>query len=259
MSEETTASDYLPKDYLDSFTKKYNAYQERYAEEPRESDKILISIIEEVAASNGGGHLSLLDIGCSTGNLLFHIKRALPHLDLMGGDLAVKAIEQCRANPRLEGIKFEVIDIFDIKGEAELDIIVANAVSVYFSNEDYERAIESISRALKPGGWFLAFEWLHPFNQDIQIIEKSNSHPDGLKFHFRPYAVVEQIMRRHDFRSVEFRPFQIPIDLGKNRTYSDNKDGFEDLNTYTLKTENGQRLLFRGTLYQPWCHLLGQK
>lgn len=260
MPGPTSSPDYLPREYLRSTTELYNTYQERYAEQPRESDKVLIRLIASAIAPRleTGEKISLLDIGCSTGNLLFHLKNALPGLDLTGGDLAESAIEGCRTNPRLAGINFQVMDIFDLP-VGRFDVIVANAVAVYLDSEQYEQSIESVAKSLKKDGWFLAFEWLHPFEQEVQIVERSRSHPDGLKFYFRPFSATRAILSEHGFGDVQFHPFNIPIDLPRDVAYTDNRTGFEDLNTYTMKAETGERLLFRGTLFQPWCHLMARK
>ena len=260
MSNKETSPDYLPKEYLASTTDLYNTYQQRYAENPRESDKALIALIAEAIAPRleAGEKVSLLDIGCSTGNLLFHLKKAFPTLELTGGDLAPGAIKQCQADPRLANVHFEVMDILDLP-LGRFDVVVGNAVTYFFDPAQYESAIASIAQALKHNGYFLSFEFLHPFLQNLHIVEKSRSHPDGLDIYFRPYSEVEPLLNQHGFGKVAFHPFSIPIDLNKGTTYTDNKTGFEDLNSYTVKTESGQRLLFRGTLFQPWCHLMAQK
>lgn len=239
----------------------YAAYQRRYAERIRESDKLLIGLVERVIAerSRGGPRLSLLDVGCSTGNLLLHLRKAYPGLELTGGDLASSMIESCKADPALDGIRFEVMDMLNIRHVEEFDVVIANAVTYLFNNEEYTSAIRSVSACLKPGGWFFSFEWLHPFEHDIEILETSRTHPKGLRIHARPYSSVSAILSEHGFANYRFQPFSIPIDLPRGATYGPNEDGFEDLNSYTVKTETGERLLFRGALFQPWCHLIAQK
>jgi SAM-dependent methyltransferase len=256
MSDKYTYKEYTSSE---SLYNRYSTYQKRYAKNIRESDKVLIRMIGEVAIRLGGGRLSLLDIGCSTGNLLYHIRNAFPELRLTGGDLMAKVIEECRANQRLQDIRFDVMDIFSLPTAQPFDIILANAVSVYFEPEEYERAIGSVSRALKKDAYYIAFEWLHPYPQELKITETSRSHPKGLTIFFRRYSQVEEIFRRQGFTDIQFTPFQIPVDLPKGYIFGDNADGFEDLNSYTLKTEAGARLLFRGTLFQPWCFLLARK
>ena len=47
-------------------------YNDKYREEPRESDKQLISIIESrVSAIGDKKSVSLVDLGCGNGNLLY--------------------------------------------------------------------------------------------------------------------------------------------------------------------------------------------
>lgn len=229
---------------------KYNAYQSKYQDEPRESDKVLIGLVQEESAR---GATSLLDIGCSTGNLLRHLRRLLPQLRLVGGDLSGPAIEKCRVDPKLDGIEFALIDMLNISDVPKFDVVVANAVAVYFDWATYRKSAESVFTALRPGGAFLAFEWLHPFAvQDLTIIETSSWHPDGLKICFRPMRKVEAMLRDIGFSAIEFRPFELPIDLPVA--------GYDqDVITYTRKDEHGHRMAFRGALYQPWCHLIARK
>jgi len=258
--QKPEARDYLPERYLTSCMEKYNLYQQRYADEPREGDKVLIQLVSDTVSTRlqAGETVTVLDIGCSTGNFLYHLRKALPELALIGGDLAESSIDACRNNPQLSRVHFEVMDIFNLPVR-RYDIIVANAVAVYFDHPLYERAIASVAKALNPGGSYLAFEWLHPYEQDIHIVEKSRSHPRGLNLYFRPFSIVKRILETHGFADVHFSPFNIPVDLQKGQACAGNRDGDEELNSYTVKTESGERMLFRGALSQPWCHLSAVK
>ena len=68
------------------------------------------------------------DANCSTGNLLFHIKRAFPEMTLTGGELAESSLTAARGNLDLAGIDFRTMDMLDIPGQ--YDCITANAVTV---------------------------------------------------------------------------------------------------------------------------------
>ena len=83
-------------------------------------------------------------------------------------------------------------------------------------------------------------------------MEKTNSHPNGLRLCFRPMKKIRESMIRAGFQSVEFRPFELPIDLARNPDDS-------EIITYTVKDEHRRRLAFRGALYQPWCHTIAAK
>lgn len=230
------------------FLEGYNAYQAKYATQIPERDKVLLKLI---ARATGGKPARLLDIGCSTGNLLMQIRRFFPALELVGGDLAESSLEVARRNPELATVEFRRVDMLAIEGQ--FDVIVANAVAVYFDYGQYEQALRSVAGALKPGGTYIAFEWLHEFaDQDVTIVETTPSHPKGLTIHFRPQERVRSILLAAGFGSVQFEPFEIPIDLPFPGHAGDPI-------TYTQKTPEGARLQFRGALFQPWCHLVAVK
>ena len=134
MVEEFTYSD-LVKDK--SFLKEYNTYQKRYTTVPRESDKLLIDLVcKFVQECNSSSSLKLLDIGCSTGNLLLHLKRALPRVAMTGGDLARSSIEEAKKNKKLKDITFQELDLFELPKNT-YDIVVANAVLCLFDWQEF--------------------------------------------------------------------------------------------------------------------------
>jgi SAM-dependent methyltransferase len=232
----------------EKFLASYNDYQARYAGQIAERDKVMLGLIAEKTRGEG----ALLDIGCSTGNLLLHIQRAFPKMQLCGGELAESSLTTARANPDLAGVEFRTMDMLDISGQ--YDCITANAVTYLFEWPEYERAIESISKALRPGGVFISFDWYHPFSgQDIAIREITPSHPAGITIHSRSLDRVGRVFDKAGFDDFEAHPFVIPIDLPE----PEDKSG--DPVTYTVKLENGNRICMRGSLYQPWCHLVARK
>ena len=249
MSKEFSYRDYVDNN---AHMSHYRQYQRRYAENMRESDKALVKLVKEIVDANPGKSLDLLDIGCSTGNLLRHLKRHIPGLKLTGGDLAAGILEGCRQDLDLTGIHFEKMDLQDLEIEARFDIITVNAVLYIFRAEEFRTAIANISMALKPGGWFLTFDVFHPFEQELAIMEKSKMHPAGHMMHFRPYSQVRSVLETNDFTNITFRPFEIPIDLPRTA-------GHEDISSYTMRLDSGGKLIFRGVLVQPWCHLAAQR
>ena len=245
MPRMSSYSDYVvDKAFLES----YNAYQAKYASQIPERDKVTLRII---AGLTGGKSARLLDIGCSTGNLLAHIRRALPHLELAGGELAEPSLAVARQNPELQSVRLEKMDMLEIRDA--YDIIVSNAVTYLFDDRQFEAAARSVQRALQPGGAWIDFDWFSPFrDQRLTITETTPSHPDGLVIHVRPYAQVESTLKAAGFSRAEFQPFEIPIDLPMA--------GHEgDPITYTVRAEAGKRLQFRGVLAQPWCHLIARR
>ena len=237
------------------FLDEYNAYQAKYAKQLRESDKVLIGLVREIIEQRGGdvgGRINLLDVGCSTGNLLLHLKRVLPQLALGGCDLAESSLAECRANTDLQGVAFELLDLLSMPSRTRYDIVTINAVLYMMDDAQFEVALRNVAASLKSGGTVIVFDFFHPYPQDLQIIEKSKSHPEGLRLRFRPMAQAEAILAVAGFVNPAFRPFTLPIDLPPS-------GGPRDLITYTVPAADGRKLPFRGTLFQPWCHLTAQR
>jgi SAM-dependent methyltransferase len=232
----------------------YSRYQQKYAVNPRESDKKLTRLL--VSALRGIRAPRILDIGCSTGNLLRLLKAALPQADLTGGDLMAPVIDECRGNPALTGMAFDVMDVFALPKDRPFDAIIANAVCVYFEQDEYTRALTSIAQAMKPEGVYLAYEWVFPGAREQRIVENSDAHPEGLKFWFRAEDKLRIAASHAGFSELDVIPFDIPIDLPRpSPTGTD-----ADLMTYTqLDPVTSRRLMYRGTHYQPWCHILARK
>jgi SAM-dependent methyltransferase len=249
MSETFSYREYVGDE---KFLAEYNSYQRKYAQTIRESDRVLVAMVKERVALTDGGPLDLLDIGCSTGNLLLHIKRLVPGVNLTGGDLALSSIDECRRNSKLEGIAFEVMDLLALPA-AHYDIVIVNAVLYMLDDEQYRIALVSLANCLRAGGTCLIYDFAHPFvHQKLTIYETSVLHPNGLRLCFRPTVEVDRAAREAGFAAVEFHPFEIPIVLPPSP-----HDG--EVVTYTVDRSDGGRSMFRGALYQPWCHMVAHK
>lgn len=236
-----------------NFLNNYNKYQQKYSSKLRESDKKIISIVSDLMTKfSDKNKLKILDIGCSTGNLLMHLKKKIPNVSLVGGDLALSSIELCRNNPNLQGIDFQIYDLMDLP-ENSFDIIIVNAVLYMLDTNEYNQSLFSLNKALKNNGHVIVFDFAHPYeNQNLVIYEKSILHPEGLRLSFRPYKEIESLILNNYFSKIEFLPFNISISLPKPKFN-------EDVVSYTIKYDKQNKMLFRGVLYQPWCHFIISK
>jgi SAM-dependent methyltransferase len=250
------SDDFTYKEYVTdaAFLAEYNAYQAKYAQQMRESDRVLIELVLDVITRRqcAEGAVHLLDIGCSTGNFLLHLRRVFPKMVLSGGDLAESSLADCRANPALQGVTFRALDILELPSSTHYDIVTVNAVLYMMTDEQFADALRSMANVLALDGTLIVFDFFHPFEQDISITEVSRTHPHGLRLRFRPMASVARALHAAGFRDPRFRPFTLPIDLPR---HPDNGE----LITYTVAADDGRRLPFRGTLFQPWCHLTATK
>ena len=236
----------------ESTLKKYNEYQNKYKSKIRDSDQKIIDILKRFVGTNDAP--SILDMGCSTGNLLYHIKKSFPNSILEGGDLSQSSIDLCKSDEDLRGISFNITDLLEINKYDKYDFIIVNAVTYLLSSGEFEKALKSIHNALKSKGKIIDFDFFHPFDiQDLEIYETNEWHPtNAMKLHFRPYKKVKEALESIGYGNVQFEPFIINTELPFL--------GFDkDTTSYTKKDYNGQNMLFRGILYQPWCHMIAEK
>lgn len=242
----TASRQYMLESYLD--------YQKRYADVPAERDKVMLRLLQEEVDRRGGpaAELSLLDIGCSNGNLLRFLRHAYPQFILRGSDVFPDMIEQVRNDSSLKGIDFEVMDVRDFKLNKKVDIVIANAVLFRFDDPTYITCCRNISNALRSGGVFFSLDFYTCYDQHLTLIERSVPHPEGLTLHFRPMVVTESLLKAEGFTDISFYPFDIPIDLPRSE-----EDG--GIRTHTRRTTDGENLQFRGAIFQPWCHMVARK
>jgi SAM-dependent methyltransferase len=226
----------------------YSDYQQRYAETPRESDKVLIDLVREHAPEGG----SLLDMGCSTGNLLLHISRLLPSLELHGADMATNVIAACRSDERLAGIEFHEENMLDMRLDRSFDVVTANAALMFFTPEELRRALAELGSIVSQGGYLIGFDYFQPFDVQLEIVETSSTFPNGLHFFVRGERQVREDLDAAGFADVTFQPFHVPIDLPR-------PDDPRDISSWTRRADDGTGLAFRGSLYQPWCHFVARK
>jgi len=229
----------------------YAPYQAQYRATVKESDRALLRLLEDLIPADAPS-ASVVDVGCHTGNLLYHIRKQLPRAQLTGWDIFPAILDDCRNDPALKGITFETMNVLDIKHEAVADVLILSAVLFRFSDQDHGIAWQQIHKALKPGGHALVFDFYHEFRQTVRIVDETDLHPNGLVLNLRSQIMVGEQLHSLGFDAPRFHPFNISLDLER-------KEPSDPINTFTRTTQDGRRLQFRGAIYQPWCHMVARK
>ncbi len=234
----------------ESVAKEYARRQARFSETPMESEKILIEIAKKAVRDLGGDalRLSLIDLGCSTGNFLYHLKNAVPGLTLTGLDLMESIVAAAQRDPRLEGVNITRQDMLAVDDDQQYDITVFNKSLCFFTEEQHQLAMRNAAKITKPGGVLIIFDWMTPWFQDLEILEKTKWHKDGLRIFYRSYDTMTRSAGQAGFGDPTFQPFDIPIDLAASSDLTDHA-------TFTVQSQSGERLQFRGCLSQPWCFM----
>lgn len=228
----------------------YLENQAKFAEEPRESDKVLLALIAKALRDLGTApeKTHLLDAGCSTSSFLAHVKAMFPGLRLSGIDIAPTVIEANRKDPKLAGIEFSEVDMTTMWFEKPFDIIVCNRSMMFFSTPVFDTVVRNIAKALRPGGRWIMLDYMNPFEQELIIDDFNVWYPEGNRLHMRSYKTFRRSLKEAGFAEPQFTPFEIPIDMPLHPDPA-------QVYTHTVKTAEGKRLQFRGGIYQPWCYL----
>jgi trans-aconitate methyltransferase len=228
------------------YFEEYAEYQGRYSAEPRFSDRKLIEIVRR---RGGGDARRIVDLGCSTGNLLRHLRAAFPGAALLGIDRDANALAFAEKSNRDLGIEFRTADVLDVQLDTKADVVVLNAVSFYFNEADFRRLFAAVAGNLRPGGLVVSFDWHHKYDhQSITMNETSKGHPDGVTYHIRPQRAVTDVLTTAGFADVRFDDFELPVDLPDTEPDA-------EIVSRTETTVSGKRLCFRGVFFQPWCHV----
>ena len=131
---------------------------------------------------------SLLDIGCSRGELLYHIKNDLKnHTSLVGLDYSQTLIDNAKQHEFLNDISFVVGDAENFCLSQEFDFIVCSGVTGYFDTLD--KLFTSINDHLKVGGTALVFHLFNKFDIDVLVKYRNNHYFDGFKPGWNIHAI----------------------------------------------------------------------
>lgn len=235
----------MPSHGVKEFDASYIEYQEQYRNKVRESDRWLS---ERVAFSvKDKANPIVLDMGCSTGNFLLHLRKVLPNEPFLYGiDVVEDYIEACKHRYDLRGMMFETKDILagplfaDYPGS--LDVVIANMSMMFMNNPEYETAICHMADGLKPGGALFIMDYIHDFPHLIEVTERTETVPYSVTFRLRPQVLVERMCKSAGLAKPSFEEFYMPFELP-----------VEGIKTHTKRLADGRNLSFRGALYQPWC------
>jgi len=229
----------------------YISYQRKYIDSPRESDKVILEMLEKQL---GAQSASVLDVGCSQGNLLRHIRRKFPSLELFGCDLSQDEVDAAKELTTDEdNISFFCMDLAQPNSLEQYDCIVLNAILFSISNTDISLALSNLAKLVKKKGTVIVFDFFHTKAHNLMILEEvlvENGYHNNLEINFRNVYWFEERIRKHGLILESYHPFNIPVDLVENE---------DSLTSFTTKTELGTRITFRGALAQPWSHLLLRK
>jgi SAM-dependent methyltransferase len=101
---------------------------------------------------------SMLDVGCGTGFVLAGVRRAVPHMRLVGVELYRAGLDI--AARRVPGVELLEMDARNLPFEAEFDVVGAFDVIEHIEEDD--KALLEMHAALRPGGGLVVTVPQHP-------------------------------------------------------------------------------------------------
>jgi demethylmenaquinone methyltransferase/2-methoxy-6-polyprenyl-1,4-benzoquinol methylase len=108
----------------------------------------------------------MLDIACGTGDLSFGTAERVPGVRVIGVDISRRMITRAEQSPRsldAPGVRFAAGNMLSIPlPDSSVDAVAAGYALRNAS--DYRRALDELTRVLKPGGRLFALDFYRPRN-----------------------------------------------------------------------------------------------
>ncbi|MBW7907511.1 MAG: methyltransferase domain-containing protein [Kiritimatiellae bacterium] len=109
----------------------------------------------------------ILDFGCGTGSATPFFRAVFPNAAIVGTDVSTRSIETARKKFGACGAEFHALAGY--QPDREFDLAFCNGVFHHIPPADRPQAVDTVARALKPGGWF-AFWENNPWNPGTRIV-----------------------------------------------------------------------------------------
>ncbi|MEX2525580.1 MAG: methyltransferase domain-containing protein [Gammaproteobacteria bacterium] len=208
---------------------------DRY-ENPKEDFKTIAAALEQRLDTSAP--LSVADIGCGNGELLYYLHRRFPQWQLHGYDHTAEFIETAKAFPGLAGVGFEQADLYDIKGK--FDVVIATCFLSLFP--EFEEPVEKLLSLCRDGGYVMATGLFNPHNIEVRVQFCDNSRPETAGQWNTDFNRHSQRRIRDHFsdavESIDFQDCTYDIELPH--------DPAAPIHVWTVKDEQGRTLLING-------------
>lgn len=226
-------------------TVSYLAYQQRFHRNPRKCDIVLADILEGL---NLGDGVRLLDVGCAGGHAIHYLSQRFPDWLYIGIDIREDAIKAADAIPTTAAVGFALVDLFsDDMPERPYDVVTESSAFYPFTFDEFEEALHRVRRLLPAGGYAILFDAFHPWEQQLECVERTVNHPGGHRLCVRPYRWTREAADRAGFEVLEFRPF-------RELTPEDAPKPVDPFDLRTWVDDHGT--IMRGSMGWPLHHLV---
>jgi SAM-dependent methyltransferase len=187
----------------------YIYLQENYYKDKKEMFNFLIDLLKNRLSKKSIDGYSLLDLGCSRGELLYHIKNDLKnYISLVGLDYSQHLIDSAKSQDFLNDVHFVVGDAENFNLSQQFDFIVCSGLTGYF--DSLKNLFSNIEVHLAEGGNAFVFHIFNKLDVDVLVKYRNNKHFDefqpGWNVHSISTARKElentglKLMNTHEFQ-----------------------------------------------------------
>ena len=151
------------------------------------------------------GGKSVLDIGCGAGGIDLHLIEAHQASRVTGIDIEPGLIERCRRLAASKGLEdrleFLAVDPGPLPfEEGRFDVVFSKDAIIHIP--DKEALVHDVYRVLRPGGWFVASDWLAGYEGAPSPAMQAYIEAEGLGFALASGARYEAALIDAGFEDV---------------------------------------------------------
>ena len=187
---------------------KRNRYQN-----PKENFKKLINILKKEKIKK---NCSILDVGCSNGELIYNLKKYFKNTSITGLDVDSSLLRKAK--------KICTQDVIFLKADiskknlniGKFDIIICSGVLSIFSKIDV--VLKNLLRQLNPGGKIYIFDSYNKYAFNLHIKSKYYGSKKETIFFKNVYSLefLKKFFSKYK-KKIKYFPFTLKINLKKNK------------------------------------------
>lgn len=152
------------------------------------------------------GGTEVLDIGCGLGGVDIHLIRRHDAASVTGIDIDAALIERSQLLAKKYGLEEKARFICVEPGplpfdDASFDIVTSKDSIIHIADKHLLAA--DVFRVLRPGGWFVASDWLAGYEDRPSDEMQAYLVAEGLDFGLASAAAYEQALRQAGFTDID--------------------------------------------------------
>lgn len=209
---------------------------EGWSKQPKEIFKFLGSHIAKEPRKN----LSVLDVGCATGELIYFLSNNHPGFTFTGIDVFDDLITQCsQLQPDKKFYNSSILDLPHFLDQ-QFDIITVVGVLSIFDDTELCTVFNNLFRACRSNGTIYILSPFNEYGVDCEIKHRKRLQNTKGNWEkgwniFSKETIIEHI--KGQCKDWSFQPFKINFDLEPKE---------DPVRTWTMRTESNERQLTNG-------------